>query len=120
MLDNVYCVQYTLFMRTILYLKLKNGKSPLIDWLDSLDKVVSMRIKSRLIRLEMGNYGDCKKLVNSELSELRCNFGKGYRIYCAEIGDTILLLVNGGDKSSQAKDIESARKLLNKWRLEND
>ena len=116
----MYCVQYNIFMKTILYLKLKNGKSPMIDWLNSLDKAVSMRIKRRFIRLEMGNYGDCKKLVNSELSELRYNFGKGYRIYYAEIGDTVLLLVNGGDKSNQAKDIENACKLLNKWRLEND
>ena len=70
--------------------------------------------------MEEGNYGDCKKLVNSELSELRYDFGKGYRIYYAEINNIILLLVNGGDKSSQVKDIENAQKFLNEWRLENE
>lgn len=70
--------------------------------------------------MEEGNYGDCKKLANSELSELRYNFGKGYRIYCIEIDDMILLLVNGGDKSSQTKDVENAQKLLIEWRLENE
>ncbi|MDR0311864.1 MAG: type II toxin-antitoxin system RelE/ParE family toxin [Acidobacteriota bacterium] len=107
-------------MKTVLYLKLKDGRSPLIDWLDSLDKAISKRIKSRFVRLEEGNYGDCKKLVNSELSELRYNFGKGYRVYYAEVNNVILLLINGGDKSSQTKDIANAQKLLNEWRLDNE
>ena len=77
-------MQYNIIMKTVLYLKMKNGKSRLIDWLDSLDKNVSKRIRSRFIRLESGNFGDCKKLVNNELFELRYDFGKGYRVYCAE------------------------------------
>lgn len=101
------------------YLILPNGKSPIIDWLDSLDSITRKRITQRIIRIEDGNFGDYKKISDS-VSELRFSFGKGYRVYYTEEGNKIILLINGGDKSKQSKDIEKANELLEQWRKNND
>jgi len=87
----------------------------LIEWLDSLDKTIKARIQSRLTRLIENNFGDHKK-IDSEISELRLHFGSGYRIYYSEIDNIIVLLINGGDKSSQSKDIRKAKNILHEWR----
>ena len=101
------------------YLILSNGKAPVIEWLNSLDSVTRKRISQRILRMEEGNFGDCKRL-SAEISELRFTFGKGYRVYYTETKDTIILLINGGDKSEQSKDIKKAHELLKTWRLENE
>jgi len=101
------------------YIIFPNGKSPLTDWLSSLDSTVRRRINQRILRIEEGNFGDCKKLTE-EIFELRFMFGKGYRIYYTQIENIIILLINGGDKSSQSKDIKTAQKLLNEWRQTNE
>ena len=100
--------------KVVKFVKLKN-EEPCLDWLNSLDKLTRARIKSRLTRLLEGNFGDCKKLDN-EISELRFKFGSGYRIYFTEIDDVIILLINGGDKSTQSKDIKKAKLILQEWR----
>lgn len=97
----------------------KNGSSPVITWLNSLDSSIRKRINQRLLRLEDGNFGDYKKISN-DIFELRFTIGKGYRIYFSKIKNTIILLINGGDKSKQSKDIEKANELLNEWRIENE
>lgn len=101
------------------YLILPNGKAPIIEWLDSLDNITRRRINQRILRIEDGNLGDCKKL-SEDISELRFTFGKGYRVYYTEDNCKIILLINGGDKSKQSKDIEKAQELLEQWRLKND
>lgn len=101
------------------YLILPNGKAPVIEWLNSLDSVTRKRISQRILRMEDGNFGDCKKL-SLEVSELRFSFGKGYRIYYTETKNTIILLINGGDKSEQTKDIKKAHEFLKTWRLKNE
>lgn len=83
------------------------GKIPVIHWLESLDKQVRYRIKERLDRVRLGNLGDHRFLVNG-VSELRLSFGAGYRIYYATEDNNIILLLCGGDKSSQPKDITKA------------
>lgn len=103
----------------VIYLKTDNQKEILLKWLEKLDNITRKRILQRLLRLEQGNFGDCKK-IDEEISEIRFLFGSGYRIYFTKINNTIVLLINGGDKSSQAKDIKKAKELLNQWRLEND
>ena len=72
--------------------------------------------------MQNGNFGDCKRLQNSELSELRLDFGKGYRIYYKELDDIIILIVAGSDKSDQKKVIKQADKYLNEYlnRSNND
>lgn len=101
--------------RIIKIAQISDNKAPLIEWLDSLDKTIRIRIQSRLTRLLENNFGDCKKIDN-EISELRMKFGSGYRIYYTEIDNVIILLINGGDKSTQSKDIKKARIILQEWR----
>ena len=90
-------------------------KVPFVDWLNTLDKVTKSRIQSRLVRLLENNFGDHKKIDN-EISELRLTFGSGYRIYYTEIDNIVVLLINGGDKSTQVKDIKRAKNILHEWR----
>jgi putative addiction module killer protein len=84
------------------------GNEPFTDWLNSLrDPTTRRRILKRLLRLEQGQYGDFKS-VGGGVNELRFFFGAGYRIYFAEDGDTLVILLCGGDKSSQHRDIQQA------------
>ena len=110
-------IEYTISMgpRIVKIAQTSNNKSPLIEWLDSLDKPNKIRIQSRLTRLLENNFGDHKKIDN-EISELRFNFGSGYRIYYTEVDNIIVLLINGGDKSTQNKDIQKAKIILAEWR----
>lgn len=86
-----------------------SGKVPFLEWLNNFkDPVTRLRIRRRLDRLELGNMGDCKS-VGEGVSELRLAFGPGYRIYFAEKDDVIIILLCGGDKSSQLKDIKTAK-----------
>lgn len=82
---------------------------PFILWLESLkDKTVRFRIKERLDRLALGNLGDYK-LITKGLAELRFNFGSGYHVYFGQCEEQIVLLLCGGDKSTQIQDIKKAK-----------
>lgn len=95
--------------REIIYFADANGKEPYSEWLKTLrDAQTRQRIIRRIDRMEAGNYGDFKALKNG-LFELRLFFGSGYRIYFGEDGDTVVVLLCGGDKSTQDKDIDAAR-----------
>lgn len=84
------------------------GKQPYKDWFLALkDRTIQARIAKRIQRLEEGNLGDTKTLGN-ELFELRFFFGSGYRVYFGREGLRLVLLLCGGDKSTQSRDIESA------------
>jgi len=72
------------------------------------DKVAVYRIRARLDRVELGNFGIVKS-VGDGVSELKIDHGPGYRIYFAMRGKTVVLLLSGGDKSTQQKDIETAK-----------
>ena len=101
--------------RIVKIAQLANNKVPFIEWMNSLDKNTKIRVQSRLTRLLENNFGDHKKIDN-EISELRFKFGSGYRIYYTEIDNIIVLLINGGDKSTQSKDILKAKSILQEWR----
>lgn len=82
-------------------------------WFKKLkDATAKIKMLARLARVENGNFGDHKQ-VDRNLFELRFFFGPGYRIYYTVKGMQIVLLLVGGDKSSQTKDIETARSLIN-------
>jgi putative addiction module killer protein len=86
-----------------------NGKEPFTEWLESLkDRKTRTRIQTRLDRIEVGNFGDYRS-VGDGVFELRFHFGSGYRIYFGEVNNIILLLLCGGDKSSQTRDIRDAK-----------
>jgi putative addiction module killer protein len=86
-----------------------NSKAPFLEWLYSLrDKLAVYRIRARLDRVELGNFGTAKP-VGDGVSELKIDHGPGYRVYYAMNGKTVVLLLIGGDKSTQHKDIETAK-----------
>jgi putative addiction module killer protein len=79
------------------------------DWLEELaDRQARARIKTRIDRASLGNFGDVEP-VGEAVSELRIDWGPGYRVYFARVGKTILLLLCGGDKRTQGRDIENAK-----------
>lgn len=81
------------------------------EWYRTLrDRRAKNRIVARLERLELGHFGD-DKAVGDGVMELRLPIGPGYRIYLARRGDRIILLLCGGDKSSQQRDIARAKQL---------
>jgi len=82
------------------------------------DERIRALIASRLDRLAFGNAGDVKP-VGQGISELRIDHGPGYRIYFQRRGNTIIILLCGGDKSTQAKDIQTAKRLAAEWSEEH-
>jgi putative addiction module killer protein len=85
-------------------------------WLRKLkDRAGRLRILERIDRLANGNPGDVKP-VGQGVSELRLTYGPGYRVYYLQDGETVILLLIGGDKSSQQKDIDKAQALADEWR----
>ncbi len=82
-----------------------------VQWLDNLaDIQARARVQARIERLEGGNPGDVEP-VGEGVSELRINYGPGYRVYFKRRGRALIVLLAGGDKSTQAKDIKAALRL---------
>ena len=98
--------------KQIIYYTTLEGKCPYLEWLKILDSKTQDVINARVDRLKDGLKGDWKRLTNSKLSELRIDFGKGYRVYYRELNNVIILIIAGGDKSNQKKIIKQADKYL--------
>ena len=78
------------------------------DWLDSLKDIIGKaRIIARLRAAEHGNFGDCEP-VGGAVYEMRVHYGPGYRMYFTRRGEVVYLLLMGGDKSTQKRDIKRA------------
>ena len=94
----------------------EDGGEPFSDWLNGLrDKAAAARIRVRLRRLEAENFGDCEP-VGDGVSELRIHVGPGYRVYFGRNGRLCVILLCGGDKSSQGADIKLAKALWAEWK----
>jgi putative addiction module killer protein len=92
------------------------GKDVFDDWLTHLaDTRTQAKIASRINRLAAGNFGDCKPLRQG-VSELRIDWGPGYRVYYAMIGRECVVLLCGGDKRRQSSDIERALQYLKDYK----
>jgi putative addiction module killer protein len=88
------------------------------EWLTKLrDRAGRLRILQRIDRLANGNPGDAKSVGDGVL-ELRLDVGPGYRVYYARHGDVLILLLCGGDKSTQQSDIDKAHRLAEQWRTD--
>ena len=82
------------------------------DWLDGLrDLRAQVRIAARLRLAEAGSLGDWKS-VGGDVSEMRVDFGPGYRVYFTRRGSILIVILAGGDKSTQARDIKRAQRIL--------
>ena len=94
--------------RELVIYQSKSGTHPFEDWLNGLRDVQGRAvIRKRLNRVRLGNLGDSKS-VGKGVFELRIDYGPGYRVYFGEDQDAIVILLCGGDKSSQERDIQRA------------
>jgi putative addiction module killer protein len=92
------------------------GRNPVSEWIAELaDAHAKARIRDRIDRLSQGNLGDSKALGGG-LSELRIDWGPGYRVYYGMIGRNCVLLLCGGDKRKQSSDIQRAHEYLGDYR----
>lgn len=89
--------------------ELENGKSPYLQWESKLSRSVEAIVDARLARIQVGNFGDCKSIQGAKgMYELRIHFSPGYRIYFGNDGNKIILLLLGGTKGNQKKDIQKS------------
>ena len=85
----------------------EGGRSPFAEWFDDLDSVTAARVDRYIRRLESGNFS-AAKVLDLGVSELRLDFGPGYRVYFGRDGKTIIILLGGGSKRRQDADIAAA------------
>lgn len=94
----------------------KTGRKPFIEWLERVKDVsISRKIRARIERIQSGNLGDYREL-GSGLFEFRIFHRPGYRIYFGKEGHRVILLLSGGNKGSQSRNIEKARVFLEDYR----
>lgn len=95
-------------MKSVVQYETENGDCPFADWFDGLDSRAALKVRSAIARIEAGNMGDVKP-VGEGVSERRLTYGPGYRIYFGQDGDRLVVLLVGGTKKRQQKDIEAAQ-----------
>lgn len=92
------------------YLEIENGISPFLQWEKKLDTTVRAAVRTRINRVRIGNFGDCTPIKGSQgIHELRVHLEPGYRIYFGKMKDTVVIILCGGDKRSQDRDIIKAK-----------
>ena len=105
--------------KEVVVFRAKDGRVPFEEWLDDLnDKKAAARVLARLARVRQGNLGDCKS-VGEGVSELRVDYGPGYRVYFGQKGQTLVVLLCGGDKRTQDRDIRLAKQYWREFKQTN-
>jgi len=95
--------------KSVLVYRTREGRLPFDEWLRELrDQNAVARVLARIGRIRRGNLGDCKP-VGGGVSELRVDYGPGYRVYFGQKGSTLVILLCGGDKRAQLGDIRRAQ-----------
>lgn len=103
-------------MLELRYYQTSAGAQPFVEWLQGLkDRQARTRIEARLARVAVGNLGDVEPAGGGVL-ELRIDWGPGYRVYFSRLGEVIVLLLCGGDKRTQQKDIQRAKDYLEDYK----
>jgi putative addiction module killer protein len=93
----------------IKYYRDARGRAPFLEWLEALgDRVARAKIKTRIDRLERGHFGDYR-FLGGGVHELKIHFGPGYRIYFGIFERTIVVILHGGSKQTQERDIQTAK-----------
>jgi len=102
--------------KEVVAFRANDGQVPFEDWLDDLnDKRAVARVLARLARVRQGGMGDCKS-VGEGVSELRVDYGPGYRVYFGQKGGTLVVLLCGGDKRAQDRDIRLAKQYWQQYK----
>jgi putative addiction module killer protein len=96
---------------------LRNGVSPFGTWFAGLDAHAAARVATAVYRMEQGNFSNVKA-VGQGVSEYRLDFGPGYRIYFGQEGTKVVILLGGGNKKTQGKDIKTAQALWAEFKSE--
>jgi putative addiction module killer protein len=86
----------------------REGLSPFRRWFDDLDSIAASKVTAALYRLQYGNFSNVRSLGGG-VSEYKIDFGPGYRVYFGKDGNTLVILLTGGTKKTQNKDIEKAK-----------
>ena len=107
-------IGYHKIMIQVRELLLEDHSSPYANWFDSLPPVVAAKITTAKLRIEQGNFSNIKWF--SGIGEYVLDFGPGWRIYLAKEGDQIVILLGGGSKKGQKKDINRALKLWENYK----
>lgn len=95
--------------RKVIYYETPDGKQPVQEWLYALrDIMARAKLRARIDRVKLGNFGKCDP-VGQGVMELKLDFGPGYRIYFGQMGQALIVLLCGGDKGTQPKDIKRAQ-----------
>ena len=92
-----------------------NGRSPYAKWFDGLNAPAAAKVAVALVRMEQGNFSNVAG-VGAGVFEYRLDFGPGYRIYLGKDGETLIILLGGGTKKRQQKDIEAAKSLWKQYK----
>ncbi len=87
-----------------------DGHSPFSKWFDNLNASAAAKVRVAIARIELGNFSN-SKAVGSSVWEIKIDFGPGYRVYYGKDGDKIIILLAGGTKKRQQRDIEKAKEL---------
>jgi len=88
----------------------QEGSSPFEKWFIKLNAIAAVKVSTALYRMELGNFSNVKSLGEG-VFEYKIHFGPGYRIYFGQEGDELVILVGGGTKKGQSKDIKQAKEL---------
>ncbi len=96
---------------------LREGTSPFGTWFAGLDANAAAKVATALYRMEQGNFSNVKS-VGKGVSEYKIDFGPGYRIYFGQEGDEVVILLGGGSKKTQAKDIGTAQMLWAEYKTD--
>ena len=92
-----------------------NDRSPFASWFNQLSAPAAAKVVTALVRMEQGNFSNAKS-VGGGVLECRIDFGPGYRVYFGRDGDNIVILLGGGTKKRQQRDIESAKLLWKEYK----
>ena len=96
----------------------EEGISPFADWFEGLDAQAANKVNTYLTRIAQGNTSSLKP-IKGAFGEVRIDWGPGYRIYAGRDGNTLIILLGGGTKQRQQKDIEKAAELWEEYKERN-
>lgn len=92
------------------------GIEPFTKWFNKLNAIAAAKVSTALYRMELGNYSNVKS-IGEGVFEYKIDFGPGYRVYFGQDGEELVILVGGGSKKQQDKDIKMAKQYWQKYKL---